>query len=228
MIDSPENELAMRAKCGDTDAAEELIRNAGWLPKQMLKRMASGVSKGEGLEDMMQDANVAMLEAIQTYEPNRGARYTTYAHYRVFHAVYKASRARTSVVKTYYYDDQITDASLSKPCFAEAGDGEGSDAANQTENSAQDYVADEAPSPELTAHRKSLKVRVAELLEACGEFDEIDQELIRQRFMNDDDDRPSLRDLAPVLKRSHEALRLREKKIGSLLPSILAPLKDAA
>ena len=71
-----DGELALAAQRGDAAAEEELVRR--------FEPLAEGVSRsyilaGCDADDLRQIARIALLEAVRTYDPARGAEFSTYA-----------------------------------------------------------------------------------------------------------------------------------------------------
>jgi RNA polymerase sigma-32 factor len=68
--------LARRYQAGDSKAGEEIIRcNQLFAARRAWKWSALGVP----MEDLFQEANLGMLRALQSFDPERGLRFTTYA-----------------------------------------------------------------------------------------------------------------------------------------------------
>ena len=70
------NELAMKAKNGNRDAATELmLANSG-----LVYTIAKSFGNSYVIEDLKQEGYLGLLKAVKKYETNRGA-FTTYAYY---------------------------------------------------------------------------------------------------------------------------------------------------
>ena len=78
--DCPSNEeLALRIQNGDGKAAELLLsQNEGFLTATAVVR-CRGHSRSAMLEDLKQEGAIALLEAAQSFDPDRGVRFLTYA-----------------------------------------------------------------------------------------------------------------------------------------------------
>ena len=89
-INSPDGELALAAQRGDAAAEEELVRR--------FEPLAEGVSRsyilaGCDADDLRQIARIALLEAVRTYDPARGAEFSTYASACVKNRMRDAARS---------------------------------------------------------------------------------------------------------------------------------------
>lgn len=69
-------ELVGRIQTGDTNAVEELLQNN----QEYLYKLARRLSNNPGvIEDLVQEGNIAILDAVGSYEPGRGTLFLTYA-----------------------------------------------------------------------------------------------------------------------------------------------------
>ena len=85
-----DGELALAAQRGDAAAEEELVRR--------FEPLAEGVSRsyilaGCDADDLRQIARIALLEAVRTYDPARGAEFSTYASACVKNRMRDAARS---------------------------------------------------------------------------------------------------------------------------------------
>ncbi|OJW11236.1 MAG: hypothetical protein BGO49_11260 [Planctomycetales bacterium 71-10] len=93
--------LARRVRAGDRDAEAELVRkHLDWV------RCIAGRFRGLGVdyEDLVQCGSIGLLFAVRRYDPDRGARLTSYSHDfilgRITNALSKAARTRLEQLST--------------------------------------------------------------------------------------------------------------------------------
>ncbi|HZR96768.1 MAG TPA: sigma-70 family RNA polymerase sigma factor [Gaiellaceae bacterium] len=88
--------LAARARRGDADARRVLVEE-----HMGLVRSIAGRYRGLGLpfEDLAQEGAIGLLRAVDEYDPDRGATFSTYAFWRVRSAITHALTARGHVVR---------------------------------------------------------------------------------------------------------------------------------
>lgn len=94
-----ERRLARRAATGDARARQQLIESGLRLVAMHALRLGA---RGEALRDAVQAGTIGLIEAVDRFDPDRGARLATYAWPWVGHAVAAALRdaAGHSVVAT--------------------------------------------------------------------------------------------------------------------------------
>ena len=79
-----EVELAKRSLKGDARARNELIQKNLRLAVSVAKKMHR---KGTDLEDLIQEANIGLMKAVEKFDPTKGFRFSTYAHWWIRQAV---------------------------------------------------------------------------------------------------------------------------------------------
>ena len=79
-----EVELAKRSLKGDARARNELIQKNLRLAVSVAKKMHR---KGVDLEDLIQEANIGLMKAVEKFDPTKGFRFSTYAHWWIRQAV---------------------------------------------------------------------------------------------------------------------------------------------
>ncbi len=79
-----EVELATRSLKGDARARNELIQKNLRLAVSVAKKMHR---KGTDLEDLIQEANIGLMKAVEKFDPTKGFRFSTYAHWWIRQAV---------------------------------------------------------------------------------------------------------------------------------------------
>ncbi|MCZ7682892.1 MAG: sigma-70 family RNA polymerase sigma factor [Sandaracinaceae bacterium] len=75
-----EAELGRAARCGDVDARRALVESALPLVTHVARRY---LRWGLPLEDLIQQGNIGVLEAVARFDPERGCRLARYAQYWV-------------------------------------------------------------------------------------------------------------------------------------------------
>ncbi|MFN9915837.1 MAG: sigma-70 family RNA polymerase sigma factor, partial [Pirellulaceae bacterium] len=73
-----EQELARRILQGDAQARDHMVR----ANLRLVVNIARGyVSKGLGLQDLIEEGNLGLLRAVEGFDPDMGTRFSTYASY---------------------------------------------------------------------------------------------------------------------------------------------------
>jgi RNA polymerase sigma factor (sigma-70 family) len=89
--------LALRARRGDRVARTALVEEHMGLVRSVALRYRG---LGVPMEDLVQEGAIGLLTAIDEYDPDRGASFSTYAFWRVRAAVTHAVTARGDLVRT--------------------------------------------------------------------------------------------------------------------------------
>ena len=89
-----ELDLARRTRAGDEAAKQRLIESNLRLVVQIARRYRN---RGLPLPDLIEEGNLGLLRAVDKFEPDRGARFSTYATWWIRQAVARAlaNQART-------------------------------------------------------------------------------------------------------------------------------------
>lgn len=98
--DEEQRELARRARAGDEDARNELVaRNYG------IAAMVAGRYGGtpEWQEDLAQEGVFGLIRAARDYDPDRPAKYITYAAFWVRHYIVRYIADRAGVIRIPFY-----------------------------------------------------------------------------------------------------------------------------
>jgi len=132
-------------------------------------------------EDLLQEGRLGLLEAVRTFDPSLGVKWSTWAGNRISWGVFR------------YLNQSRTPPALSLDAPLEGEGGE--------ENSLLDLVADPRESPELEALDKIEREQVL----ACLDFPR-EKELIARRLVG----RESLEDIGRREGRSRECIRKRQ------------------
>lgn len=95
-----EVELLKKAKAGDERAKRNLIAK-----NKRLVILVARIYRGKGLplEDLIQEANIGLLEAIEKFDPERGHRFWTYAGWWVRRAAHNAMADKALTIRLPIY-----------------------------------------------------------------------------------------------------------------------------
>lgn len=101
-----ESELFRRVAEGDEHAEQELLR----LHLPLVRRVASQYkTPGADFEDLVQEGSVGLLRAIRKFEPKRGFRFSTYAHWWIRQALSRFVKGPTRMIRLpEYVHDEIS------------------------------------------------------------------------------------------------------------------------
>jgi RNA polymerase primary sigma factor len=91
-----EVELGRRVHAGDRIARQTLIeRNLRLVVSVAVSHRRSGVP----LEDLIQDGNIGLIEAVERFDSEWGYRFSSYAVWRIRKAIQKAAAAQSRTVR---------------------------------------------------------------------------------------------------------------------------------
>ena len=95
---TPEQEyaLACRARGGDFDARQDMIRHNLRLVVSIAKHY---LGRGVLLTDLIEEGNLGLMHAIQKFEPERGFRFSTYASWWIRQSVERAVMHQARLVR---------------------------------------------------------------------------------------------------------------------------------
>lgn len=100
-----EHDLAVLASRGDQSARERLIQANLKLVISVARQYAS---KGASLMDLVAEGNLALLAAVDRFDPHRGLRFSTYAVPWIKHAIKRARRELGDLVHVPQYVRSLT------------------------------------------------------------------------------------------------------------------------
>ena len=95
-----ERELARRAQRGDREAREKMIQAN---LKLVISIARNYVSRGAALMDLVAEGNLALLAAVDRFDPERGFRFSTYAVPWIKQAIKRARQELSDVVHIPQY-----------------------------------------------------------------------------------------------------------------------------
>lgn len=82
-----EQDLARRIATGDAQARDHMVR----ANLRLVVNIARGyVSKGLGLQDLIEEGNLGLLRAVEGFDPDMGTRFSTYASYWIKQSIKRA------------------------------------------------------------------------------------------------------------------------------------------
>jgi len=82
-----EQNLAHRIAKGDAEARDHMVR----ANLRLVVNIARGyVSKGLGLQDLIEEGNLGLLRAVEGFDPTMGTRFSTYASYWIKQSIKRA------------------------------------------------------------------------------------------------------------------------------------------
>jgi RNA polymerase primary sigma factor len=91
-----EVKLGRRVRAGDRIARRTLIeRNLRLVVSVAVRYRRSGVP----LEDLIQEGNIGLIEAVERFDPERGYRFSSYAVWRIRKAIQKAAAAQSRTIR---------------------------------------------------------------------------------------------------------------------------------
>ncbi len=201
-----ERALAMRARTGDLPAREKLLRhNLAFVATVARRQLRRSVR----LEDLIQEGNVGLMRAVETFDPRVGTRFSTYAVWWIRAYVGKYLEGARSAVRPPGGEVAPSDVSLD-----DAGeDGESA--------SCLDRIEDQGPGPEalyLAAERKrALRVALEKVRRRIGEMG---WDIIHNRL--EQDEPKTLEEIARPWGVSRECVRKVEVKTKQFLARHLA------
>jgi RNA polymerase primary sigma factor len=190
-----EQQVARRAAAGDVAARNALITANLRFVVLVAK---SYVNRGLPLEDLINEGNIGLINAIDHFDPERGCHFITYAIWWIRQAMIKAIHAaeRVSIQGS---DESTEPVSLDAPAFDEEG-----------ATPLTDMIPDRGnPGPEDAFLDESLKNEIEGLLERLPPRE---LSILRERFGLDGRKPASLEEIGKRLKMTRERIRQIEKQ----------------
>ena len=91
-----ESELAQKVKAGDKRAREKLINHNLRLVLGIARRY---MNKGLSLEDLIQEGNIGLIKAVDKIDPEKEARFATYASFWIRQSILLAIANQARIVR---------------------------------------------------------------------------------------------------------------------------------
>jgi RNA polymerase primary sigma factor len=82
-----EKDLARRIKDGDSEARDHLVRANLRLVVNIARKYAA---KGVGLQDLIEEGNLGLLRAVESFDPSMNTRFSTYGSYWIKQSMRRA------------------------------------------------------------------------------------------------------------------------------------------
>lgn len=104
-----EHRLAVEARAGDPAAREALVRHSLGMVVALARKAGLGVLR---LEDVIQEGNVGLIRALESFDPDRGTRFSTYAIWWIRAYIGKYLKEARSSVRPRSGTNAVADLSL--------------------------------------------------------------------------------------------------------------------
>ena len=167
-----EHALALRARAGDVEAKQKLVRHNLAFVLVIARKQRRGSVR---LDDVIQEGNLGLLRAVDKFDPHAGTRFLTYAAWWIRAYIGKYLKEARSTVRPRSGTVAQNDVSLDgSPC-------------EEGEVPSLERVADEAPGPEATYLSAETTREVRGLLRrARGRIGELGWDIVHDRLLQQD------------------------------------------
>jgi RNA polymerase primary sigma factor len=200
-----EHELAIRARAGDAEARQRLVRHSLGFVVAVVRRFRLGSVR---LDDVIQEGNLGLLHALDKFDPDAGTRFATYAAWWIRAYVSKYVKEARSIVRPRGGSVATADLSLDEPLD------------DEDETTRLERVEEPRSGPEdaLMEVQAAKRVRDA-LARHRGRIGPLGCDIIESRLQHDE--RPSLEVVGERWGISRERVRQIEIRTKKLLASFL-------
>ena len=222
-----ERELLIRAKQGDVVARNELVEFAMPYILKFIKdgRFTSKDHMSGLIDELIQVGAIAAIHSIERYDLSQHVRFSTYSRFWVKALLQRFVHDNRSVVVLksrlkYLSHDVGLEDDIVATTFDENSDDQFTPYEALTRLDLLQY--DDQPTPEECYAAKEQIQILRIVVEAIDSIvDPVDSLILTERLMRDEDDEATLRDISAVSDLTHEAIRLRERRIIRHLRKIL-------
>jgi RNA polymerase primary sigma factor len=128
-----EHWLAIEARAGDASARDRLVRHNLGLVIAFVRRVSLGALR---MDDVIQEGNLGLIRALETFDPHAGTRFSTYAVWWIRAYIGKHLKEARSIVRPRGGTAAITDLSLDETIH------------DEDDSTHLDRVTDDRPGPE--------------------------------------------------------------------------------
>ena len=104
-----EHRLAVEARAGDVRARHRLVQHSLGLVVASVRKLHLGVVR---LDDVIQEGNLGLIRALQTFDPDAGTRFSTYAIWWIRAYIGKYVKEARSIVRPRGGTIAVADLSL--------------------------------------------------------------------------------------------------------------------
>jgi RNA polymerase primary sigma factor len=205
-----ERELAIRARCGDPSARDEMVRRHVPLVVMFARKQARGSLP---IEELVQEGNLGLLRAIEKFDPDAGTRFSTYAVWWIRAFIWRYLKQARSSVRPKSGKAAVADLSLDSLV------GEDADA-TYLERLEDDQLS---PDARYSAAEQDAQLR-GELDKARGRIGELGWDIIHSRLKQDPPE--TLEQIGKRWNLSRERVRQVEVSTKRFLRDYLQPVED--
>jgi|SRR3989344_9084576 len=193
-----ERKLSYQIREGDLYARERMIVSN----LRLVVKMAFRYSRYGGVEDLIEEGNLGLIDALKYFDPEKGYRFSTYATWWVWQYVKRAAYRRWGVNSADRFPD-------SKNPDIQSLDGK-----NEGGSSPLEFIADEnAENPEYAAMvRRDAETTKKAVRKSMKKLDLYGRDVLKRRFLDKGLEKVrSHRELMKYIPFSHERIRTMEK-----------------
>jgi RNA polymerase sigma-32 factor len=217
LTEDEEKVIVARMLAGDRVARDQLIE--AHIP--LAAHMARKYAKMGNREDLLQEALLAMLRAAESFDAERGMRFASYAHWWMRTALYRHVMRNVSIVShptttrgKRMFAEQLRNASLQFDAPL--------DATTPSGRSLMQAIPDrDAPDETELAASIDRQRKSAVVMSAIAGLQPNERAVIERRFFSDQDEQPTMNELALEMGVSRQRIDQIEKRAVSKLAAFL-------